>query len=64
MVPRSTLLELRKAYDDLDREFCLDILAGYGLGPRTLRILRTYWDLLQMAAKAGGQYGPVLQIHS
>ena len=29
-VLRSIFLDLRKAYDDLDRDRCLDILAGYG----------------------------------
>ena len=35
-------LNLRKAYDDLYRYRCMDILKGYGVGPRTLHILRTY----------------------
>ena len=54
---------MRKAYNDLDRDHCIDILVGYGVGPRTLNILRTYWVRLQMTAKAGGHYKPVLQIH-
>ena len=33
------------------------------MGPRTLRILWTYWARIQMAEKAGGHYGPVLQSH-
>ena len=28
-------LGLQKAYDTLDREYCIDILASYGIGPRT-----------------------------
>ena len=39
------------------------ILAGYGVGPRTIRILRTYWAWLQMVAKVGSHYRPVFQIH-
>ena len=39
------------------------ILAGYGVGPRTIRIMRTYWARLQMAAKAGGHYRPAFQSH-
>ena len=54
-------LDLCKAYNALDREICLDILAGYGVGLRTLHILRTYWVWLQRTAKAGVHYGPVLQ---
>ena len=62
-VLHAIFIDLRKAYDDLDRDRCLDILAGYGVGPRTLRILRTYWVQLQMSAKAGGHYGLVFQSH-
>ena len=46
------------AYDALDRERCLDILSECGVGPRTIRILLTYWAQIQMAAKAGGHCGP------
>ena len=40
---RFMFLDLRKACNILDRDRCLDILAGYGVGPSTLRILQTYW---------------------
>ena len=63
-VLHAIFLDLRKYYDALDRDRCLDILEGYGVGPRMLRILRTYWVRLQIASKAGGHYGPILQIHS
>ena len=33
------------------------------MGPRTLYILRTYWDRLQMTEKAGGHYRHVLHSH-
>ena len=33
---------LHKAYDALDREICLDILEGYGVGPRAHHILQEY----------------------
>ena len=32
-------LDLNKAYDDLERSRCLDILKGYGVGPRARRLL-------------------------
>ena len=35
-VLHSILLDLCKSYDDLDRDRCLGILTGYGVGPRTL----------------------------
>ena len=47
-------LNLRKAYNSLYRDRFLDILAGYGMGPRTICILWTHWVQLQMATKAGG----------
>ena len=34
-------LDLRKAYDALDRERALDLLAEYGVGPRTVRLFQT-----------------------
>ena len=39
-VPHSILLDLRKAYGASDRDRCLYILEGHGVGPRTLLILR------------------------
>ena len=56
-------LNIIKAYGALNRERCLDILAGYGVGPRTIRIIWTYWSQLQIASKAGGYYGPAFQSH-
>ena len=62
-VIHSISLDLCKAYDTLDRDRCLDIMVGYGVGPRTLRTLQTYWSQLHMTAKAGGHYGPAFRIH-
>ena len=47
-------MNLHKAYDALDRYRCLDILEGYGIGPRALHLLRRYWERIQMMARAGG----------
>ena len=49
---------LQKAYDALDWDRCLEILALYGVVPRALQLLRTYWGRLTMVAKAGGYYPP------
>ena len=59
-VLHSVFLYLCKAYEALERYRCLDILAGYGEGPRTNRMIQTYWAQLQMAAKAEGHCGTVL----
>ena len=37
-------LDLQKAYDTMDWDRCLEIIAAYGVGPRALRLLQTYWD--------------------
>ena len=50
-------LDLHKAYDALDRERALDLLSVYGVGSRTVQLLRTYWDRLTMVDKAGGYFG-------
>ena len=42
-VLHAILLDLYKAYYNLDRSRCLDILKGYGVGPRSLRLLHRYW---------------------
>ena len=39
-------LNLRKAYDAIDRKRCTDIFVGYEVSPRMDRILRYYWDHL------------------
>ena len=49
-------LDLQKAYDALDWDRCLDILAVYGVSPRKIRVLRTYWDRLTMVARSGGYF--------
>ena len=50
----TVLLDLQKAYDALDRDRCLDVLAGCGVGPRTPWLLWTYWIWLWVIAKADG----------
>ena len=50
-------LDLKKSYDALDRDICLVILEGYGIGTRSCRILQTYWGRLRMFARAGSYYG-------
>ena len=49
-------LDLRKAYAALDRERCMEILVGYGVGPRIERIIRNYWYHLSMVDRAERYY--------
>ena len=54
-------LEFQNSYDALDLERCMDILVGYGIGPRMERVFRLYWDHLLMVARAGQYYGGPFQ---
>ena len=60
-VLHTIFMDLHKAYNDLDWDRQLGILEGYGVGPRTFRILRTYWAQLQMVEKSRGYFGTPLQ---
>ena len=46
-------LDLYKMYYALDRDRCLEILEGYGMGPQACRLLRKNWSQLRMVTKAG-----------
>jgi len=50
-------LDLRKAFDAMDRERCILLLEGYGAGPRLVRLVRTYWRDAIMVCGAAGYYG-------
>ena len=54
-------LDLRKAYDAMDRGRCLDILRDAGVGPKTIRILKAFWDKAELACRASGYYGRVFK---
>ena len=54
-------LDLKKAYDTVDRERMLTILEKYGVGERTIRLLRTYWDRQQLVARQAGYHGEPFQ---
>ena len=47
-------LDLHKAYDALYRSKCLDILEGYGVRPRSFRLLCRYWGRLEVVVQAEG----------
>jgi retron-type reverse transcriptase len=50
-------IDLKKAYDTLDRERTLEILEHYGVGALTLQLLRQFWDRQLVVAKQGGHFG-------
>ena len=47
---------LRKAYNAFDRERCVDILMGCGVGLWTESILHYHWYHLSMVTRAGCYY--------
>jgi hypothetical protein len=38
----SIFLDLRKAFDAMDRERCILVLEGYGAGPRMIQLIRGF----------------------
>ena len=53
----SIFVDLRKAFDAMDRGRPLAILEARGVGRKTRRLVRTIWELAEMACRAGGRCG-------
>jgi hypothetical protein len=54
-------LDLRKAYDAMDRGRCLKILRDVGVGEKTLRLLSRFWRESVMVCRAAGFYGTLFK---
>ena len=50
-------LDLKKAYDTLDRERTLEILEGYGVGPNARRLLKNFWGKQWVVPRQAGYFG-------
>ncbi|KAL7536992.1 hypothetical protein ACHAWF_005620, partial [Thalassiosira exigua] len=50
-------IDIRKAFDAMDRERCLDILAGYGVGQNMLRLIRHFWKEAELVCRTEGNFG-------
>ena len=49
-------LDLKKAYDAMDRERCIELPKGYGVGPRMMAMIMYFWDHAMMACRANKNY--------
>jgi Reverse transcriptase (RNA-dependent DNA polymerase) len=49
-------IDLSKAYDSICRTKLLQLLQGYGMGPKVLLILQNFWKQLWLAPKQGRIY--------
>jgi hypothetical protein len=50
-------VDLCKAYNHLNREKCLEIMTGYGVGPKLLRLQTQFWTQAEMVCCARGSFG-------
>ena len=55
-------LDLKKAFDSMDRERCIMILEGYGAGPRMIWLIWGYWGNAIMVCRASGNYGTSFKV--
>ena len=57
----SIFLDLKKAYDTVDRDRLAALLTAYGVGPNSLRLLQTFWDEQKVVARQSGYHGPAFK---
>jgi hypothetical protein len=50
-------LDVKKVYDALDQGRCLEILAGYWVGPNLFCLQEQFWNYAKMFCHTGGNYG-------
>jgi len=50
-------IDLKKAFDAMDRERCLLLLEGHGASPNMCRLIRHFWDKATKVCRALGNYG-------
>jgi hypothetical protein len=56
-------LDLHKAYDAMDWEKTLEILSGYSIIPRALRLIKQFWSHAKLVCHTGGCYGDPFTAH-
>ncbi len=50
-------IDLKKAFDAMDREHCLLLLEGHGAGLNMRRLIRHFWDEATNVCRASANYG-------
>jgi hypothetical protein len=55
-------IDLQKAFDAMDCNCCLEILALHGIGPKMLRLIRNFWDSATNVCWAKGNYSQPLRL--
>jgi hypothetical protein len=50
-------VDLCKAYDHLNQAKCLEVMTGYGVGPKLLHLQKYFWDQAKMVCRSGGSFG-------
>ena len=50
-------LDLKKAYDTLNRERMLELLQAYGVGDKACTLLARFWEQMQVVARQSGYHG-------
>ena len=56
------ILDLKKAYDTMDWDRCLEILDYCAVGFKALKIIKIFWDNKVLVCKASGYYGRVFKV--
>jgi hypothetical protein len=54
-------LDLKKAFNSMDRERCLLILGGYGVGQKMIWMIQNFWANATMVCQASVNYGTPFQ---
>ena len=51
-----SFIDLKKAFDAMDRGRCIQILRDRDVGEKALRLITTFWKEAVLVCRAGGSY--------
>ena len=55
-------MDLKKAYDSVDRRFTIKLLEKYKMGPRLLKYIKTIWKDQKFVLKQGGVFSDTVEV--